>query len=240
VGLKRPAAHGSQAEASALPVLGLNVPAGQRVHVDSELAPGVLLNVPAGHSLQVALEGALHAPSGQHAPAPGELKRPEVQLAQALLSPPLVVFARQRAHALLPLVNDPAGHAAAQDVAPRAAYLPTSQGSQALFPGAPAYLPGSQNRHAAGVLAPAVSENVPAGHGLQARLPGALHEPSAQHSPAPGLLYFPAAQVSQGHAGPTRYLLNLFEGHSSQVVFPLPLVVFPKPHAVQLSSLVAP
>ena len=139
----------------------------------------------------------------------------------------------------------PAGQLVQEDAPAAALYLPSAQGSQALFPGAPAYLPGSQYRHAAGVLAPAVSENVPAGHGLQARLPGALHEPSAQHSPAPGLLYFPAAQVSQGHAGPTRYLLNLFEGHSSQAVFPVPLVsvplvVFPMPHAVQLSSLVAP
>ena len=74
---------------------------------------------------------------------------------------------------------------------------PAGQGTQAFEPRAELYVPAKQRVHVVLAIAPVELEKVPAGQELHAVVNWALQEPTAQQTPAPALLFKPAAQGAQ-------------------------------------------
>ena len=106
--------------------------------------------------------------------------------------------AAQGAHAAVPFAKAPAGQVVAvyaQEGAPWVLHAPTGQGEQV-----PTY------------TAPSAALKVPAGQLAHVEEAGALHEPAAQHAPAPALLFRPAAQGE--HAG-ALLALKVLAGHTA-------------------------
>ena len=74
---------------------------------------------------------------------------------------------------------------------------PAGQGTQRFEPKAELYVPAIQSLQEVLAVAPVVLEKVPAGQGVHAVVNWALQEPTAQQTPAPALLFKPAAQGAQ-------------------------------------------
>ena len=170
------------------------------VGFDSRMRPSRWLEVPAAAQKEPAGQGA-HAegamemvPAGHvdavnaQEEAPGGEKAP----------------AAQGAHAAVPFAYAPAGQVVAvyaQEGAPWVLNAPAGQGEQVDT-----------------LAAPSAALKVPAGQLAHVEEPGALHEPAAQHAPAPALLFRPAAQGEHADALPA---LKVFAGQGAHAEAPL-------------------
>ncbi len=178
----------------------------------------------AGHAAHAAAPGEdafVPAAHLSHAVAPAGALLPAVQKAQ--LVAPLAFWARpagQSSHGAprkdalanrpgaqkvqaAPEAALPGGHAEALATQPVPlgwlSWLPLQGAHRAAAPTPDVIenVPGGQVRQAEGEDALVAALNLPAPHCVQPTLPGAAHEPAAQHTAAPGALPVPAAQGAQ-------------------------------------------